>query len=435
MRKPNLLNPKEHVMKRSKTIWYFLYLFFLISCQEEQNNSDKIKGTLSISIGLFISVNEVENNLKSTVDAEDFKVSIFNQGGTEVLTYENASEIPAEIELEQGQYYITAHSENDLPAAFDNPYYYGKSEVFSITPGGQQTIGVNCELANTMLTIQYSDNIKNNYSEYSTIVSSTAGSLAFVKDEVRAGYFQPLPLNISVTLTLQNGDGSFESKTLTGSIPQPQPKRHYEIHVDASPVGGSAILRINLDETTEPVEIVQINDGTTAPGVFKKGDLLITEIMYDPSSLSDTEGEWFEIYNNTSLPVDLHQVVIRNETNQHVIKSEVILEANHYMVLSRTSTATAEDKYVYGSLISLTNGDEASLSLYNYGTDGTNGSLICAVSFGGQGFPDGSGESICLSPLFLNAADAILGSSWCISTTAYSTGDLGTPGTINDTCP
>ena len=61
--------------------------------------------------------------------------------------------MPEEIELEQGQYYVTAHSNNDLPAAFENPYYYGESVLFTIIPGGQQSVTVNCELANTMITI------------------------------------------------------------------------------------------------------------------------------------------------------------------------------------------------------------------------------------------------------------------------------------------
>lgn len=430
-----LFNQNKPVMKRTLTIRLFLPLIFLISCQKEENNPLKVTGSLSISIGLFISVNEVDNNLKSSLDAADFKVTIYNAAGVTIRVFESASEMPEEIELESGQYYVTAHSDNNTPAAFDNPYYFGKSDVFSISPGGQQSIGVNCELANTMITIVYSDIIKNNYSDYSTIVSSTVGSLTFIKDEIRAGYFQPLPLNISASLTWQKDDGSYATRTLTGTIPSPQPKKHYEIHINASEAGGSAILAINLDETTVPVEIVQITGETVVPGIYSNGDLLITEIMYDPTSLTDAIGEWFEIYNNTNLPANLKQVVIRrNDADIHIIGSDVTLASHDYFVLARTDGAITGNKYVYGTSLSLTNSD-GTLSLYNYGTDGTDGSLICSINYGGEIFPNATGASICLSPQLLNASDAVSGNSWCVSTTAYNTGDLGTPGIINNSCP
>jgi hypothetical protein len=423
-------------MKKNHIIYLFLLVTSMNSCQREENSSEKVKGSLSINIGLFISVNEVENNLKSTLDVENFKVSIYKSGGEELLVFENASEIPEVIELEPGQYYITAHSDNNLPAAFNNPYYFGESEVFTISPGGEQTIAVNCELANTMVTIVYSDNIKNNYSDFITTVSSSAGSLTFAKEETRAGFFQPLPLNISVLLTWQKGDGTYESKTLTGSIPDPQPKRKYEIHINASAAEGSALLQINLDETTEPVEIVEITDNIETPvsGVFNSGDLLITEIMYDPTSLTDATGEWFEIYNNTNLPVDLqHLVIRRNDTEQHIINSQIILPSHAYLVLARTDGAAPGSKYVYNTSITLIN-TGAILSLYNYGTDGTNGSVICSINYGAEGFPVATGASLSLSPEFLNKTDAIKGESWCKSSTAFSTGDLGTPGLPNDEC-
>jgi hypothetical protein len=409
----------------------------LISCQHEVSNPERPKGSLSIKIGLFISVNEVDNSLKSTLGVEDFKVTVFNTIGEEVLVFERASEMPEEIELESGQYYVTACSDNNVPAAFDNPYYFGESEVFLINSGGQQTIGVICELANSMVTIVYSNNIKNNFSDFSTTVSSSAGSLTFTKDETRAGYFEPLPLSISALLTWQKHDGTYGSRTLTGSIPAPQPKKHYEIHVDATAAGGSALLQISVDSSTGPVEIVQITDSDETPvsGVFASGDILITEIMYNPDTLADSEGEWFEIYNNTVVPVNLNQVVIReSNTESHSINSQIIIAAHDYYVLARTEAATAASKYVYGTAISLNN-DNGILSLYNYGTDGTDGSLICSINYGDVSFPEATGASLCLDPDLLNITDAILGDSWCVSTTAYGTGDRGTPGILNDNCP
>jgi hypothetical protein len=423
-------------MKKSILPILFL-LFLLVSCEKEEAHFDKPKGSLVVNIGLFISINEIDKSLKSTSAVEDFKVVIFSASHQEVLSFDREADMPDEIELEPGQYYVTASSDNNLPAAFDNPYYFGESEVFSIIPGELTSVSINCELANTMVSIVYTDNVRNNYTDYTTTVSSSAGSLVYSSTETRAGFFQPLPLTISAVLNWQKEDGTSESKTLTGSIPAPQARKHYEIHIDAVPAEGSSAIQITVDESTEPVEIVEITDGNNpVQQAVYYGGLLITEIMYDPVILPDSEGEWFEIFNNTSGPVDLYQIVIRkNDTEDHIINSHITLPSHEYFVLSRSETAvSAVNRYVYGSSVSLNN-TGASLSLSNYGSDGTDGSLIISVNYGAEGFASGTGASLSLSPDHFSLAESILGSSWCVSSEAYNTGDFGTPGMLNTNCP
>lgn len=406
-----------------------------LSCHKEDLGKDKPSGTLKIKVGLYISVGEVKENLKSTSGAEDFKVVIYNSADEAVLEFNKASELPDEIRLETGSYYVTASSDNNLPAAFDNPYYFGRSDTFTITAGGQQSVVVNCELSNTVVAVIYSDQVRNNFSDYSTTVSSSAGSLVFNRTEIRPGYFQPLDLSIQAILTWQKPDGTFESKTLNGTILNPQPRRKYEIHVDAAGGEGISMIVINLNDTLIPVEIVNISDEPVNPdGTINSGDLLITEIMYDPTALTDTYGEWIEIYNNTAHPVNLHHLVLsKNATDRHIVSSSITLAPHGYQVFARTESAVTGDKYIYGSSISLNN-TGAVLTLSNYGTDGTDGAEICSVNYGGEGFPSGTGASIGLNPSLLNAQSYSLGTSWCVSVSAYSTGDLGTPGALNDNC-
>jgi hypothetical protein len=405
------------------------------SCHKEELGRDKPSGTLNIKVGLYISVGEVKENLKSASGTENFKVIIYNTADQQVLAFDKVSELPAEITLETGNYYVTASSDNNLPAAFDNPYYFGRSDTFTITPGARQSVVVNCELSNTVVAVIYSDQVKNNFSDYSTVVSSSAGSLVFNRAETRQGYFQPLDLSISAVLTWQKPNGTYESKTLSGSIPNPQPKRKYEIHVDAAGGEGISMLVINLGDTVVPVEIVNISDEPVNPdGTISNGDLLITEIMYDPTALTDTYGEWFEIYNNTGHSVNLqHLVISKNASDRHIINAAITLASHGYQVFARNESAVPGEKYIYGTVISLNN-TGAVLSVSNYGTDGTDGTEICSVNYGDDGFPSASGASICLNPGSLNARDEPSGTSWCVSRSAYSTGDLGTPGAVNDNC-
>ena len=42
-------------------------------------------------------------------------------------------------------------------------------------------------------------------------------------------------------------------------------------------------------------------------------DLLITEVMADPSEVSDSKGEWFELFNPMTESVDLNQIYIKDD--------------------------------------------------------------------------------------------------------------------------
>jgi hypothetical protein len=414
-----------------------LMTIILISCQQEEPAPAEKTGSLHIDIGLQISVNEVSSALKSTQQTEDFKVIIYTADGTEVLAFESASEIPDTIELAIGNYYIEAYSDNNLPAAFENPYYYGESDLFAITSNVQQTVLVNCFLANTIVTVVYSDNISSSFIDYTTTVSSALGSLVFSKDETRMGYFQTLPLDIMVELTYLTPDGSESNKTLTSSIPDPVANRHYEIEVDATIDEGMATLQILLDQTEVLVEVVEVTDDSDNQQISAVGygEILITEIMYDPSALSDSEGEWFEICNRSDHTVNLQNLILgRDDANRHTVADSIDLAAGAYFVFMRTGTATdAVNSYVYGSDISLSN-TGAVLSIFNEGSESDPGALIFSVNYGAADFPDGSGASISLAPDMMSAAAAISGTSWCNSSSVYSTGDLGTPGLANDLC-
>ena len=417
-------------MKKSGFIFLVLLIWTLYGCNKNEsflNGTGKLKLTITQSVEVY----EDGTRLKSLQATEDFKVIIYRSSGDEVLVYEKASDMPDEIELESGEYYVVAHSDNLVPAAFDNPYYYGRSEVFTINPEDHQSGKRLGQLRHCMITVVYSQNVLDNFSECVTLVSTSEGSLTFTKDETRAGYFDLKPISIDVTLTYSTAGGT-STKNLTGNISDPQPKKHYEIHIDAALNNGKASILLTMDEnvTTETIWITETQTGEVEPG-----DILITEIMYDPDALSDTEGEWFEIYNTTDHDINLQNLVIKcNDNYSHIITESINLAPDTYFVLARSETATTASKYVYGSSIVLTN-SSANLILANYGTDGSNGSEIAGVPYDeGNGFPAGTGASIQLNPLFYNVSDAKSGSSWCLSTVSFDTGDLGTPGAANTDC-
>lgn len=424
-------------MKKHCLLLFCLTSIILSSCQKDEPKPSKNNGSLTIRVGFIITEEGITRNLKSAHQTENFKVVIYRENGSERRTFERAMDMPDTIQLEPGNYYVEAHSDNDLPSAFENPFYKGSSELFSIESGTQQSVTVNCMLANIAVSVEYSEMVVNSFIAYSTTVSSSAGSLVFSGAEARMGYFRALPLEIRTELFYLNPDGIQTSKTLSGNIPQPLAGRHYKITVNTGIDSGNATFLILHDEGEPLVESIELTDQETEPqtGVIRYGEILITEIMYDPASLSDTQGEWFEIYNNSDHSINLQNLVFtRDETNKLSIKDSIEMLPGQYYVLAKTESAVAlSSAYIYGSSINLPN-TGAVLAIHNEDSGSERGSLIFSVNYGNSGFPGLAGASICLDPEKLNTTDAVLGSSWCTSTTPYASGDLGTPGTANDVC-
>jgi hypothetical protein len=423
-------------MKKHLCILKCLTILFIVSilftdCSKKKHSESKPIGKLSVSIGIQVSSYDVYNDLKAASVGE-FKVIIYDSDDIVAASYNKASDIPPEIELPEGNYYVVANSVENPPAAFEKPYYYGISNEVTVTAGQVSTINVTCSISNILVSIVYSDNVKNDFSNYSTSVSNSGGSLVFLKDELRKGYFNSGPLYIEASLSYSIGAGAVQIKTISGTISNPEPRKHYEVHIDASLTDGSLNINLIADETviTEVINITDQEDST----VIKYGDILITEIMYDPTALSDAAGEWIEVYNASASTINLKDLVIRKATGSgHKIASDVVLLSHKYAVLARSDTATTAPDYVYSS-ISLTNtADE--IIINKYGTNGIDGAVICSVSYSAAlGFPTGTGKSIQLDLSSYNVESAKLGTNWCASTLAYSTGDKGTPGSANAEC-
>ncbi len=424
-------------MKNILSLAILLMTIVFFSCEKDTSRPGKTTGKIHIDIGAVINVQEMDGGLKTIPSVDDFTVIIYNADSSPAMTFNRAIDMPDTVELAIGDYYVKAFSDNNLPAEFENPYYFGESQAFTVSSNMHLSVEVNCVLSNTIVSVIYSENIISSFLDYSTTVASELGSLVFLKTETRKGYFETSPLDITVELDYLKPDGTPVNRIIAGSIPSPLPNKHYQISVDASISEGMASFQILRDTTEVLMELVEITDNQDSlpDGLVSYGDLLITEIMYDPTALSDTEGEYFEIYNNSGQEINLQNLILkRDDTNWHIINDSIVLLPGEYFVFARAGQASdAANSYIYGSAISLSN-TGAVLSIYNEGTETEPGALIFSVNYGESGFPGGSGASISLNPDLMNAADAVLGTSWCTSTSSFNTGDLGTPGAANDNC-
>ncbi|HLF34213.1 MAG TPA: DUF4493 domain-containing protein [Cyclobacteriaceae bacterium] len=239
-------------------ILFLLPVLFMFSCQDENKVHEKVKGKVSLSLLVDPSVT-TESGRMMAVNTDSFRISVKNASGGEVLSYERFMDVPAEIEIDTGQYYITAESVNSTSAAFDNPHYTGTSDTFHVVPKEVIPVSLVCALNNFMVSIQYSDQVVNNFDSWETNVFNTVDTLIFSQDETKPGYFEVGPLTVRCTLNYTKSDLTQGVIIITGNISEPLPKIHYIVTIDASINGFIKPIDITVDESSDTIRIVLTN--------------------------------------------------------------------------------------------------------------------------------------------------------------------------------
>lgn len=155
--------------------------------------------------------------------------------------------------------------------------------------------------------------------------------------------------------------------------------------------------------------------------------LIINEIMYNPSAVSDTSGEWFEIYNSGNA-VDLQGYSFADGAGSFTISSALIIPGGGHLALARSDDPAVNGgfapDYAYGTALYFGNSGDT-LSIFDPA-----GGLVNSLDYGAGDFPSATGASIC----FIGVGDNSVGSNWFNAADeglVYGAGDFGTPGAPN----
>jgi hypothetical protein len=167
------------------------------------------------------------------------------------------------------------------------------------------------------------------------------------------------------------------------------------------------------------------------------GEVLITEVMYDPS-VDEPAGEWIELRNTTSTARTLSGLTLADGGGRvHEIGGTTLaIPAGAYVVLARSRAGAVAAKvpasaivYEYGAGGSAATG----IQLSNSATGGVwlrRGDVtITQAAYGGWQGQQGSSLQLVTQTHAASALEA----SWCVSQTPWSPGsDRGTPGRPSD---
>lgn len=195
--------------------------------------------------------------------------------------------------------------------------------------------------------------------------------------------------------------------------------------------GTYTVMLTVTDGQADAMDTVTVT--VTGPWPMLEGDLVITEVMADPNTLNDSEGEWFELYNPTNTAWDLEGCELSDlGGDSALINESVVVAPMSYVTLSRGSNPGFGPDYVYGGGFQLGNsGDE--LIVTCGASEIAQVPMLSAFDF--PAAPRGA--SLALLRDHIDETDNDDGTLWCVSTTNYN-GDFGTPGAPNEfqtACP
>lgn len=235
-----------------------------VSCNQEviQDNS---YGYLGVSLDSDLS-EDIVTKADASADELVFSVDVLNASGQVVASREDHRTITTEdpIRLQVGSYTAVAKSGENLNAAFDNPYYEGKSASFKINPNKTTSIDLTCTLANTIFTVDFPDNFSS-FTDYEVAVTNGEGSdLVFsnkpdASNKLEAGLNAKAYFAVTGTLTwklyLKNTDGG--EYRATGTYTDVKARQHYHLNFalgEDETADGGFVIKVGLENSWDDSE-------------------------------------------------------------------------------------------------------------------------------------------------------------------------------------
>lgn len=206
-------------------------------------------------------------------DAEAFALKLTSADGSYSHTWPTLSAFPADQGFKIGTYTLAAYYGDENAEGFEQPYYYGE-QTFQVREDENTDVNITASLANSMVSIIYTDAFKAYFKDYSAKVR-TAGSvneIAFPAGEDRPAYIKPGEVSVMVSFTKQNGVGAnFQPTEFTA-----EPRHHYRITFDVNDGEvGQAQLSITFDDTLEQENVtIDLSDellAAPAPEITPQG--------------------------------------------------------------------------------------------------------------------------------------------------------------------
>ena len=251
------------------------------SCQDETKGLTNGSGTISpeFTIDYSVSNPRTQSRAESTPESmpkgdtpelSGFSFRLVKDDGKFDKTFTGLGEFVG-TDFPVGAYSLEATYGDIEEEGAGKPYFEG-STTFNVYDGEETKPTLVAKLANTAVTVEYTEAFINYFTAYSTEIHSSNGTNTIEMPTIdQAGtssdwvYVKPGKVTITIDVTKQNGvNYKVEAATITDA----QPGTHYHVKVDANGGEvGNATITVTFDDTTDlqPIEIDVSDDIVITP--------------------------------------------------------------------------------------------------------------------------------------------------------------------------
>ena len=238
-------------------------LLGLSACSDGDTPGVKGYGKISPTVDIDGNVKSSRSRVEAgDITVNDLSVKLTSADGSYSNTWASVAEFPTDQSFKVGEYNFEVFYGDEYSEGFEKPYFHG-SQTIEVNENLTTPVSLTAELANTMVTIQYTDNFRNYMSSWSAQLHSNGGNyIDYVSSETRPAYLRPGDVEIYVDYTKQNGKSY---RFLAATFPAAA-KTHYTVTIDLNQDAGAAFITVIFDEATveEPVNI-DLDDIENAP--------------------------------------------------------------------------------------------------------------------------------------------------------------------------
>ena len=237
------------------------------SCSQEAPWGATGNGEGSIKLNLTTSgfVTKGAGSTRATTEevavpkSELFSIRISKADGSQAKTYETLQDFIDEKSFEVGSYYVEAFygSPDDQGLAgvsgYDNAYFYGKSQLVTVVEGSTSTVELSAELCNSAIQVEYTDEFKNYFANWSTTFASSENTAVDFGQSETMGYITPGEVDVIISATFQNGKTTRLKPASFAAVPKHLYKVKYDVYKGEV---GNAVLEVSFDDSVEEEDVI-----------------------------------------------------------------------------------------------------------------------------------------------------------------------------------
>lgn len=231
----------------------------LSACNDENPWVGQGEGRISPRVAADPAVKDVAPTLRAGEDGfpvptvSDLKLSLTKADGTMSQTWESADLFPTDKLFKIGAYTLEASYGESDAEGFEKPYFYGKAD-FTVMEDEVAEPTLTAKLANTMVSVDYTQDFLNYFKGYATQLHSAGGDFITIEHgETRPVFLRPGEVTITMSITKQNG----VSATIEAAKFSADPQHHYHLTFDVNGgETGDAQLQVIFDSSIVTDDVV-----------------------------------------------------------------------------------------------------------------------------------------------------------------------------------